>query len=69
LTWRSAAAPAVALLDRLGFPRAALHTRLGVSPACGLATAPAPWARAALHMCRDIAMAFAEDPDGIAPVS
>jgi hypothetical protein len=61
--WREAAAPATALLDRLGFGRALLATRIGVSPACGLAGAGESAARGALRLCRDVVKAFAEDPE------
>jgi methionine synthase II (cobalamin-independent) len=61
--WRAVADPALTLLDRLGFPRATLATRIGVSPACGLAGASQSWARAALALSRDLAKAFTEDPE------
>lgn len=61
-TWRQAAAPAVTLIDRLGFPRAVLRS-VAVTPACGLAGADPAWARTALRLTRDVAAAFAEEPD------
>ena len=48
---------AVALTDRLGFPRSVLRERIGVTPACGLATA--------IELAQKAADAFAEDPDAI----
>lgn len=63
-TWRQVAAPAVTLIDRLGFPRAALRS-VAVTPACGLAGADPAWARTALRLTRDVAAAFAEDPESL----
>lgn len=59
--WRDLAAPALALFDRLGFPRAALRS-VSVAPACGLAAADPQWARNALKQARDISAALSEDP-------
>jgi methionine synthase II (cobalamin-independent) len=59
------AAAVVAVTDRLGFERAALRDRIGVTPACGLAAATPEWARTALGLVRKAAEAFAEDPDAI----
>jgi methionine synthase II (cobalamin-independent) len=59
------AAAVVAVTDRLGFGRAALRDRIGVSPACGLAAATPQWARAAIGLARQAAEAFADDPDAI----
>lgn len=59
------AAALVAVTDRLGFPRAALRDRIGVTPACGLAGATPEWARAAIELARTTAEAFADDPDAI----
>jgi 5-methyltetrahydropteroyltriglutamate--homocysteine methyltransferase len=59
------AAAVVAVTDRLGFERSALRDRIGVTPACGLATATPQWARAAIGLVRKAAEAFAEDPDAI----
>lgn len=56
---------AVSLTDRLGFPRAVLRERIGVTPACGLATATPEWARTAVELTQKTADAFAEDPDAI----
>lgn len=55
----------VAVTDRLGFGRSALRDRIGVTPACGLATATPQWARVAIELARTAAAAFAEDPDAI----
>ncbi|MEB3983754.1 methionine synthase [Mycobacterium sp. 663a-19] len=55
----------VAVTDRLGFGRSALRGRIGVTPACGLATATPQWARAAIGLARRAADAFADDPDAI----
>lgn len=55
----------VAVTDRLGFARAALRDRVGVTPACGLAGATPRWARTAIELARKAAEAFAEDPDAI----
>lgn len=55
----------VALTDRLGFARSVLRERIGVTPACGLATATPPWARTAIELAQKAADAFAEDPDAI----
>jgi len=59
------AAAVVAVTDRLGFTRSALRDRIGVTPACGLATATPQWARIAIELARKVATAFAEDPDAI----
>ena len=63
-TWRQVAEPAVTLIDRLGFPRAVLRS-VSVTPACGLAGADPAWARTALRLTRDVAAAFAEDPESL----
>ncbi|MGD1110790.1 MAG: methionine synthase [Mycobacterium sp.] len=55
----------VAVTDRLGFTRSALRDRIGVTPACGLATATPQWARIAIELARKAATTFAEDPDAI----
>lgn len=56
---------AVALTDRLGFSRAVLRDRIGITPACGLAGATPQWARTAIELAQKAADAFAEDPDAI----
>ncbi|OBK96133.1 methionine synthase [Mycobacterium asiaticum] len=55
----------VAVTDRLGFGRAALRDRVGVTPACGLAGATPEWARTAIGLARRAAEAFTDDPDAI----
>jgi methionine synthase II (cobalamin-independent) len=64
-TAEEVAAGLVAVTDRLGFGRSALRTRIGVTPACGLAAATAEWARVAVGLARRAAEAFADDPDAI----
>jgi methionine synthase II (cobalamin-independent) len=59
------AAAVVAVTDRLGFDRATLRDRVGVTPACGLAGATPGWARAAIGLARAAAELFAEDPGAI----
>jgi methionine synthase II (cobalamin-independent) len=59
------AAAVVAITDRLGFGRAALRDRIGVTPSCGLAAATPQWARTAIGLARQAAEAFADDPDAI----
>ncbi|ORW06507.1 methionine synthase [Mycobacterium kyorinense] len=56
---------AVAVVDRLGFTRAALRDRIGIAPACGLAGATPEWARTAIDLARKAAEALADDPDAI----
>jgi methionine synthase II (cobalamin-independent) len=56
---------AVAITDRLGFPRSVLRERIGIAPACGLAGATSQWARAAIELGQKAADAFADDPDAI----
>jgi methionine synthase II (cobalamin-independent) len=55
----------VAVTDRLGFGRSALRDRVGVTPACGLATATPQWARTAIELAHQAADAFAQHPDAI----
>lgn len=64
-TVEQVAAAAVAVTDRLGFPRSVARERVGVSPACGLATAPATWARTAIELAQRAADAIAEDATAI----
>jgi methionine synthase II (cobalamin-independent) len=59
------AAAVVAVTDRLGFGRAPLRDRIGVTPSCGLAAATPQWARAAIGLARQAAEALADDPDAI----
>ncbi|CDO27289.1 methionine synthase [Mycolicibacterium porcinum] len=56
---------AVSLTDRLGFARAVLRDRIGITPTCGLAGATSQWARTAVELTQKAADAFAEDPDAI----
>jgi methionine synthase II (cobalamin-independent) len=56
---------AVAVTDRLGFPRSVLRERIGITPACGLAGATSQWARTAIELAQKAADAFGEDPDAI----
>jgi methionine synthase II (cobalamin-independent) len=51
--------------DRLGFPRAVLPDRVGVTPTCGLAGAALPWARTAIELTQKAADAVADDPAAI----
>lgn len=59
------AASVASITDRLGFARAVLKDRIGVTPACGLAAATPAWARAAIELSQRVADALAEDPEGI----
>ncbi|MEV0293115.1 methionine synthase [Nocardia sp. NPDC050710] len=65
VTWREIAEPGVRLIDRLGFPRAALAAAVLVSPACGLGSAPLEWARRSLGLANEVARAFAEEPESL----
>jgi methionine synthase II (cobalamin-independent) len=62
---REIAETAAALTDRLGFPRAVLAERVGVTPTCGLAGATPEWARTAVELAQKVADAFADDPEAI----
>ncbi|NLU82057.1 methionine synthase [Rhodococcus sp. HNM0569] len=62
-SWHEYARRAVALGDRLGFPRTAFAARVGITPACGLAGASASWTRTALRAASDAAAAVAADPE------
>ncbi|HJT95637.1 MAG TPA: methionine synthase [Mycobacterium sp.] len=55
----------VSITDRLGFARAVLQERLGITPACGLAQATPEWARKAIELTQQTADAIADDPDAI----
>ena len=59
------AAAVVEVTDRIGFSRSSLRDRIGVTPACGLASATPQWARTAIELARKAAEAFAQDPDAI----
>ncbi|KAA0024383.1 methionine synthase [Antrihabitans cavernicola] len=65
-TWRDVAEPALALLDRLGFPRSILRSQIAVTPTCGLAGASDAWARTAVRLAAETARAFSEEPESIA---
>jgi methionine synthase II (cobalamin-independent) len=59
------AAAAAAVTDRIGFPRTVLGTRIGISPACGMAGATEGWARVATGLSQRAATAIAVDPSAI----
>lgn len=56
---------AAAVTDRLGFRRAVLGQRIGISPACGLAGGTEAWARQATGLTQRAAAAIAEDPAAV----
>lgn len=56
---------AATVTDRLGFARAVLSERIGITPACGLAGAGAAWARRAIELAQKAADVFADDPDAV----
>jgi methionine synthase II (cobalamin-independent) len=62
-TLHDAAKPALALVDRLGFPRTLLAERAVPTPCCGLAGATQSWARRALTLTRELGAAFVEPPE------
>jgi methionine synthase II (cobalamin-independent) len=55
----------VTFTDRLGFPRAVLPERIGVTLTCGLAGATPEWARTAIELTQKAADAIADDPAAI----
>jgi methionine synthase II (cobalamin-independent) len=57
------AASAAAITDRLGFPRAVLRDRVGLTPSCGLAGATEKWARTAVELAQRAVDGIASDPD------
>ena len=59
------AAAAVAVTDRLGFARAVLRDRIGISPACGLAGASEAWARSAIGFAQHVAEVMASEPESV----
>jgi len=63
LTLAQAAAPALRLVDRLGFPRELLAARALPTPVCGLAGATDAWAKRALTLVRELGRAFVEPPE------
>lgn len=64
LTLREAAAPALRLVDRLGFNRSILAERAVPTPTCGFAGTSVDWLRRALALTRDLGKAFVEPPEG-----
>ncbi|WP_137147043.1 methionine synthase [Mycolicibacterium sp. CR10] len=64
-TAEQVAAAVAAVTDRLGFARAVLRDRVGVTPACGLAAATPGWARTAIELSQRAADAFADDPEAV----
>jgi methionine synthase II (cobalamin-independent) len=64
-SFEEVAKAAVAVTDRLGFPRSVLRDQIGISPACGLAGATPEWARTAVELAQKAADVFAVDPDAI----
>lgn len=56
---------AAAVTDRLGFPRAVLGQRVGISPACGLAGATGAWARQATGLTQRAAASITDDPGAL----
>lgn len=59
------AAAAAAVTDRIGFPRAVLADRVGITPGAGLAMAAGDWARTAISLARQVAAALAADPEAV----
>jgi methionine synthase II (cobalamin-independent) len=57
------AAAAASITDRLGFNRAVLRERIGITPACGLAGATPQWARVAVELAQKVADGIELDPD------
>lgn len=54
---------AASITDRLGFGRAVLRDRIGITPACGLASASPQWARQAVELAQKVADGIALDPE------
>jgi PleD family two-component response regulator len=61
---RDAAGPARRLWHQLGFAPEQLGERVVVTPSCGLAGASAGWAYSAYRLCRQVARALYEAPEG-----
>jgi methionine synthase II (cobalamin-independent) len=59
---REVANAAASITDRLGFAREVLRDRIGVTPACGLSGATAPWARTAIELAQKVADGITDDP-------
>jgi len=60
-TW---ATPILQTWDRLGFPREQLASVVVPTPACGLAGADRDWALRAMQLCRELADALQDLPEG-----
>jgi len=60
---KDVAAPALKLVDRLGFNRSILAEQAVPTPACGLAGATNEWMRRALALSRDLGKGFVEPPE------
>jgi methionine synthase II (cobalamin-independent) len=54
---------AAAVTDRLGFGRAVLRDKVGLTPACGLAGATEKWARTAVELAQQAVDGIARDPE------
>lgn len=54
-----------ALADKLGFGRAMLRDRVGVSAGCGLAGTDLQWARKATELTRKVSDLIDADPDAL----
>ena len=64
LTDLRAAAPILQTWDRLGFNRSRLPEVVVPTPTCGLAGASADWAVRAMQICRELAQALQDLPEG-----
>lgn len=64
VTLDALAAPALRLVDRLGFGRDVLASQVIVTPRCGLAGATPAWARRALGLVTELGRAFVDPPVG-----
>lgn len=53
------------LVDKLGFGRAVLRDRFGISAGCGLAGADLQWARTATELTRKVSDLIDADPDAL----
>ncbi|MBB5906561.1 methionine synthase [Actinoalloteichus hymeniacidonis] len=60
---REAGAPAMRLVERLGFPRSLLAERAVPTPSCGFASASADWTRQAMKTVVDLGRAFVDPPE------
>ncbi|MGP4053528.1 methionine synthase [Mycobacterium sp. 4D054] len=59
------AASVATVTDRLGFARDVLRSRIGITPACGLAGATVTWARSAIELSQQAVDRLVDDPEGI----